>query len=132
MAPSETHKSSYLQPPQFQQEPPQQRHTYEPPRPNPGAGWDQPGHPPPAWQAPAQPPPDLLDEPLTLDLPNQSSVAAPPIPPNPEKDALLRQLAQTLHAIRMRSRQQNESSMAGLQAQRTAMLTTIPNFQAEA
>jgi len=31
----------------------------------------------------------------------------------------------------MRSRQQNDSSMAGLQAQRTAMLSAIPAFQAE-
>ncbi|KAI9150425.1 Tumor susceptibility protein [Paramyrothecium foliicola] len=95
---------------------------------------------PPAWsphnqqprvEPPPPPPPDLLDEPLTLSIPNQASVAAPPIPPNPEKDALLKQLALTLASMRQRSRQQNESSMAGLQAQRTALLSVIPAMQSE-
>jgi ESCRT-I complex subunit TSG101 len=58
-------------------------------------------------------------------------VAAPPIPPNPEKDALLRQLAVTLASLRQRSRQQNDSSMAGLHAQRTALLSVVPTMQAE-
>ncbi|KAK1983138.1 UEV domain-containing protein [Colletotrichum cereale] len=77
------------------------------------------------------PPPDLLDEPLTLSIPSPSSVPAPPIPPNPEKDALLHQLAQTLHSLRQRSRQHNESSMAGLQAQRTAMISAFSALQSE-
>nr|XP_036584916.1 UEV domain-containing protein [Colletotrichum truncatum]KAF6794684.1 UEV domain-containing protein [Colletotrichum truncatum] len=77
------------------------------------------------------PPPDLLDEPLTLSIPSPSSMPAPPIPPNPEKDALLHQLAQTLYNLRQRSRQQNESSMAGLQAQRTAMLSAFSTLQSE-
>ncbi|KAL2682479.1 hypothetical protein Neosp_006930 [[Neocosmospora] mangrovei] len=118
---------SYTPPQQQWQMPPQQQQYQQPPQP---PAWNQAPPQPPAPANPP-PPPDLLDEPLELALPS-TTVAAPPIPPNPEKDALLRQLAQTLHAIRMRSRQQNESSMAGLQAQRTAMLTTIPNFQAEA
>lgn len=79
----------------------------------------------------ALPPPDLLDEPLTLDIPAQPSVAPPPIPPNPEKDALLVQLARTLASLRQASRQQNESSMAGLQAQRNAMLSVLPTIQSE-
>ncbi|CAM1501149.1 Fc.00g103110.m01.CDS01 [Cosmosporella sp. VM-42] len=87
--------------------------------------------PPPQSQPKPPPPPDLLDEPLELNV-STSSIVAPPIPPNPEKDALLRQLAQTLCAIRVRSRQQNDSSMAGLQAQRTAMLSVIPALQSEA
>lgn len=96
--------------------------------------WNEASRPPqpqPAPPAPAPPPPDLLDEPLTLDLPERSSVAPPPIPPNPEKDALLRQLAQTLASMRNQSRQQNESSMAGLQAQRNAMLAVLPAMQSE-
>lgn len=92
--------------------------------------WNQ-GAPPPQAQSKPPPPPDLLDEPLELNLPS-SSIVAPPIPPNPEKDALLQQLGQTLCTIRVRSRQQNDSSMAGLQAQRTAMLSVIPALQAEA
>ncbi|EFQ28416.1 UEV domain-containing protein [Colletotrichum graminicola] len=117
----------------------------------------QQGAPPPVWQPAGQyqaqlqqqelqlrhqlppqqkiakpaPPPDLLDEPLTLSIPSPSSVPAPPIPPNPEKDALLHQLAQTLHSLRQRSRQQNETSMAGLQAQRTAMVSAFSTLQSE-
>ncbi|KAI3322598.1 UEV-domain-containing protein [Xylariaceae sp. AK1471] len=101
------------------------------------------GGPPPNWQpAPQQPqqpppqpipkpppPPDLMDEPLTLSLPSPSNLPPPPIPPNPEKDALLRQLASTLYAMRQRVRQQNESSLAGLSAQRTAMLAALQNLQ---
>lgn len=84
----------------------------------------------PVQAAPPPPPPDLLDEPLTLDLPSQD-VAPPPIPPNPEKDALLVQLAQTLASLRQQSRQQNDSSMAGLQVQRHAMLSVLPTIQSE-
>ena len=58
-------------------------------------------------------------------------MAAPPIPPNPEKDALLRQLAQMLASMRQHSRQQNESSLSGLQAQRSAMLTAMSGLQSE-
>ncbi|KAF7552365.1 hypothetical protein G7046_g7434 [Stylonectria norvegica] len=76
--------------------------------------WNQ-ARPPRQVQAVLAPPPDLLDEPLDL-----------------KKDALLQHLGQTLCAIRIRSRQQNESSMAGLQAQRTAMLSVMPALQLEA
>ncbi|OHE94235.1 UEV domain-containing protein [Colletotrichum orchidophilum] len=105
------------------------------------------GGPPPGWQPAGQhqsppphplqqiakpaPPLDLLDEPLTLSIPSPSSVSAPPIPPNPEKDALLHQMAQTLYSLRQRSRQQNDSSMAGLQAQRTAMISAFSTLQSE-
>lgn len=92
------------------------------------------------WQQPtltrakakAPPPPDIMDEPLTLDIPSSSSVPAPPIPPNPEKDALLHQLAQTLQAMRELAREQNESSVAGLQAQRTAMFGALGSIHSEA
>ncbi|KAI3395391.1 hypothetical protein diail_1382 [Diaporthe ilicicola] len=86
--------------------------------------------PPPPQQKPP-PPPDLMDEPLTLSIPSPSSVPAPPIPPNPEKDALLRQLATTLYQMRTRTREQNDSSMQGLQAQRTAMLSAMSTIQSE-
>ncbi|KAF9882415.1 hypothetical protein CkaCkLH20_00451 [Colletotrichum karsti] len=109
-------------PGQYQQPPPQQ-HQQPPPQ-------QQHQPPPPQAQKPA-PPPDLLDEPLTLSIPSPSSVPAPPIPPNPEKDALLHQLAQGLHFRRQRSRQQNEESMTGLQAQRTAMLNAFSTLQSE-
>ncbi|KAH9885679.1 UEV domain-containing protein [Xylariomycetidae sp. FL2044] len=98
--------------------------------------------PPPNWQQPPQqpsvqpkpkpaPPPDIMDEPLTLAIPSPSNLPAPPIPPNPEKDALLRQLASTLYNLRQRARQQNESSLAGLSAQRNAMLVALQNLQSD-
>ncbi|KAI1631124.1 UEV domain-containing protein, partial [Biscogniauxia mediterranea] len=101
------------------------------------------GGPSPIWQATAQqqplaqpkpkppPPPDIMDEPLTLALPSPSNLPPPPIPPNPEKDALLRQLASTLYSMRQRARQQNESSLAGLNAQRNAMLNALQNLQSD-
>ncbi|KAI1770646.1 UEV-domain-containing protein [Hypoxylon cercidicola] len=100
--------------------------------------WQQP--PPALHQAPVQPkpkpppPPDLMDEPFSLALPSPSSnaVAPPPIPPNPEKDALLRQLASTLYDLRQRARAQNESSLAGLAAQRSAMLMALNNLNSDA
>ncbi|KAI1160761.1 UEV domain-containing protein [Nemania serpens] len=106
----------------------------EPPsyRGGPPLTWQQTAaHPPPPPQPVAKPPPprDIMDEPLTLSLPSPSNLPAPPIPPNPEKDALLRQLASTLYEMRQRARQQNESSLAGLSAQRNAMLAGLQNIQ---
>ncbi|KAI5920983.1 UEV domain-containing protein [Camillea tinctor] len=110
--------------------------SYNPPAPGPSYNG-----PPPTWQAAAQqqppiqpkpkppPPPDIMDEPLTLALPSPSNLPPPPIPPNPEKDALLRQLASTLYSMRQRARQQTESSLAGLNAQRNAMLNALQNLQ---
>lgn len=72
-----------------------------------------------------------MDEPLVLSIPSPTNVPAPPIPPNPEKDALMHQLAQTLHAMRQRARAQDEASLQGLQAQRTAMLAALGQVQAE-
>ncbi|KAM7191642.1 ESCRT-I component [Naviculisporaceae sp. PSN 640] len=98
----------------------------------PPATWQQ---PPPPVQPPPQPkpppPPDLMDDDLTLSIPTPSSVPAPPIPPNPEKDALFHQLAQTLHSMRQQSRAQNESSLLGLEAQRKAMQNAAEKLQAE-
>ncbi|OAA65020.1 tumor susceptibility protein [Cordyceps fumosorosea ARSEF 2679] len=107
--------------------------------PQPGS-WGQMHHnqtrnyPPEQSTAHAQPPPPqdlLLDDPLTIDIPPPSTVKAPPIPPNPEKDQLLRQLAQTLAYMRKQSRQQNEQSMTGLQAQRAAMVQAMAGLQSE-
>ncbi|KAK5662293.1 hypothetical protein OQA88_8199 [Cercophora sp. LCS_1] len=105
----------------------------------PPPGWQQPPPPPPQaiqHQAPPQPtpkpppPPDLMDEDLTLAIPS-SNVPAPPIPPNPEKDALLHQLARTLYDHRQRVRAQNEASLQGLEAQRAAMQSAASRIQTE-
>ncbi|PTB73645.1 UEV-domain-containing protein [Trichoderma longibrachiatum ATCC 18648] len=113
-------------PPQGQWQPHQQQQA-----------WDRVPLPPHQQQQPPQPvqqkpppPPNLLDDSLNLEISSQN-IEPPPIPPNPEKDALLRQLAQTLASIRQRSRQQNESSMAGLEAQQSAMLSAMSALQAE-
>ncbi|KAH0494820.1 hypothetical protein TgHK011_008405 [Trichoderma gracile] len=113
-------------PPQGQWQPTQQQQA-----------WDRSPLPPHQQQQPIQPvqqkpppPPNLLDDSLNLEI-SSHAIEAPPIPPNPEKDALLRQLAQTLASIRQRSRQQNESSMAGLEAQQSAMLSAMSALQAE-
>ncbi|KAG6059867.1 hypothetical protein E4U32_003778 [Claviceps aff. humidiphila group G2b] len=91
----------------------------------------QTGPPAPPAPTPAPPPPNILDEPLTLTVPSDTTVAPPPIPPNPEKDKLLRQLAQTLFTVRQQTRQQNEASMAGLQAQQNAMQHAMAGIQSE-
>jgi ESCRT-I complex subunit TSG101 len=72
-----------------------------------------------------------MDDDLTLAIPPPSTLSAPPIPPNPEKDLLLHQLAQTLYAHRQASRAQNTASLQGLQAQRSAMLQAMTTLQAE-
>ncbi|KAI1404258.1 UEV-domain-containing protein [Hypoxylon fuscum] len=105
-----------------------------------GTNWQQPAqlptHAPPAQPQPKPPPPpDLMDEPLPFSLalpsPSNSSHLPPPIPPNPEKDMLQRQLASTLCTLRQRARAQNESSLAGLAAQRAAMLASHAALQAD-
>ncbi|EHK23989.1 uncharacterized protein TRIVIDRAFT_45522 [Trichoderma virens Gv29-8] len=115
-------------PPQRQWQPPPQQQPQQ-------QAWDR--IPPQQHQLQPQPihqksppPPNLLDDALNLEI-SSRAIEAPPIPPNPEKDALLRQLAQTLASIRQRSRQQNESSMAGLEAQQAAMLSAMSAIQAE-
>ncbi|KAK0386664.1 hypothetical protein NLU13_6499 [Sarocladium strictum] len=97
----------------------------------PSPAWNQGPAPPQSQPGPPPPPPDLLDEPLTLSIPSQTNVTAPPIPPNPEKDALLAQLAHVLYSMRQQVRQQNQSSMDGLAAQRNAMAAVIPTIQSE-
>ncbi|KAI1079776.1 UEV domain-containing protein [Whalleya microplaca] len=105
------------------QQPPAQPQPQQPQQPQPQP---QP-HPKPP------PPPDIMDAPLTLSLPSPSAglPAAPPIPPNPEKDLLQRQLAATLHAYRARARAQNASSLSGLAAQRAAMLGALQALQGD-
>lgn len=53
----------------------------------------------------------------------------PPVPLNPEKDILLHQLAQTLAAQRQQIRDKNDLSLAGLRAQRAAMLAAAQRLQ---
>ena len=59
---------------------------------------------------------------MQLVFDSHANVAPPPIPPNPEKDMLLHQLAQTLHKMRLSSKEKADSSMGSLEAQKKAMM----------
>ncbi|KAH8646706.1 UEV domain-containing protein [Xylariales sp. PMI_506] len=140
--PQDPHRASSL-PPGAPYQDPRASYTGAPPVPWQQQQQQQPPLPPAAGQAIMQPiaqpqpqhkpppPPDIMDEPLTLALPERTNLPPPPIPPNPEKDALLHQLAATLHQHRLRARQQNDSSLAGLAAQRNAMLGALQNLQSD-
>ncbi|KAK4452605.1 ESCRT-I component [Podospora aff. communis PSN243] len=123
--------------PQFPPQDPRRISAIGPPQPygTPPPNWQQPQQQPPMIQPQPQPKPppapNLLDEDLTLTIPSPSNVPAPPIPPNPEKDALLHQLAHTLYEMRQRARAQNETSLQGLEAQRNAMDAAAAKLQAE-
>ncbi|PMD23535.1 UEV-domain-containing protein [Hyaloscypha hepaticicola] len=123
MPPSYTPQHPYQgQPPsrQWQQQPPPSQYVpYQ--------------QPPPQPQQKPPPPPDLLDAPLVLSIPSQSStnLPAPPIPPNPEKDMLLHNLSRALYSQRQHTRNQTSSSLPGLAAQHSAMLTALNAMQAE-
>ncbi|KAI4133205.1 MAG: hypothetical protein LQ347_002255 [Umbilicaria vellea] len=79
------------------------------------------------------PPTDLLTSHFESPHPTiqPADLPAPPIPPNPEKDALLsaisRTLTQTLHS----SIQSNNSSLAPLQAQHAALTNALHAMQNE-
>ncbi|KAH9865963.1 hypothetical protein J1614_008527 [Plenodomus biglobosus] len=91
----------------------------------------------PLQQAPPtpKPPVDLLDDSLEVTLPSQSSnytpLPVPPVPPNPEKDALLRALGQTLVAQIRQTVSSNQSAIGPLQAQQHALQTAHARLQAE-
>ncbi|OCK82584.1 UEV-domain-containing protein [Lepidopterella palustris CBS 459.81] len=84
---------------------------------------------------PKQPIPDLLDSPLDVTLPSQSGqqapIPAPPIPPNPEKDALLTALSSTLVAQIRQTVADNNNAIAPLQAQQFALREAQARLQAE-
>ncbi|KAF2502640.1 UEV-domain-containing protein [Lophium mytilinum] len=84
---------------------------------------------------PKQPILDLLDSPLDVTLPSQSGLSAPipapPIPPNPEKDALLTALSSTLVAQLRQNITDNTNAIAPLQAQQQALREAHSRLQSE-
>ncbi|PGH23064.1 hypothetical protein AJ80_02837 [Polytolypa hystricis UAMH7299] len=96
-------------------------------------------HPPPP-HAPAQPQPqpkktetpDLLTSPFELELPGPVAAGPPPpIPPNPEKDALLQTLSKTLTQTLHSNLSQLNSGLQPLESQSQALHAAISTLQSE-
>ncbi|EXJ77128.1 hypothetical protein A1O3_10286 [Capronia epimyces CBS 606.96] len=95
-------------------------------------------HPQPV-KPPPPPTPDLLDSPFDIALPTAtgpgasqtSNIPAPPIPRNPEKDALLthlsHQITQSLHS----QIEQSGAALGPLSSQHVAMQSTLQTLTAE-
>ncbi|CBX98563.1 hypothetical protein LEMA_P078020.1 [Plenodomus lingam JN3] len=154
--PPQSHQHA-LQSQQYQGPPPPQSHPFSAPHTGPQQQYPQQpphGYPPqshlqyPHQQQPqqqlrpphqatpaAKPPVNLLDDSLQVTLPSQSNnhlpVPVPPVPPNPEKDALLRALSQTLVAQIRQTVSSNQSAIGPLQAQQQALQTAHARLQAE-
>ncbi|KAH7402934.1 UEV domain-containing protein [Pyrenochaeta sp. MPI-SDFR-AT-0127] len=83
----------------------------------------------------SKPPIDLLDDSLEVTIPsqmgNQVPIPVPPVPPNPEKDALLRALSQALVSQIRQTVSSNMSAVAPLRAQQAALQTAYSRLQAE-
>ncbi|KAH4284950.1 hypothetical protein HBH64_238440 [Parastagonospora nodorum] len=91
---------------------------------------------PPQQAAPATKPPiNLLDDSLEVTIPSQSGnqvpLPVPPVPPNPEKDALLRALSQTLVSQIRQTVNANVSALTPLRSQQAALQTAYSRLQAE-
>ncbi|KAH7067980.1 ESCRT-I component [Paraphoma chrysanthemicola] len=122
-----------------QQPPPQQQYQQPPPQSHPSqqhAQYQQHSQYPPQRAQPAPKPPiDLLDDSLEVTIPSQSgtqaSIPVPPVPPNPEKDALLRALSQTLVSQIRQTVHSNLSAVAPLQSQQAALQNAHSRLQAE-
>ena len=97
------------------------------------------GHPSYAHQTPLQQPKpkqpqvDLLDSPFDVPLPvtQATNIPPPPIPRNPEKEALLQTLSQTLTQHLQSSITQNALALPSLQAQHTALGTSLSTLESE-
>ena len=65
-------------------------------------------------------------------LPTQSKdIPAPPVPPNPEKDALLRAISATLTQQVQQIYEDNQAALPALQAQETALNSTLASVNNE-
>lgn len=80
----------------------------------------------------AQPPGDLLTSPFETPIPGPSvHVTPPPIPPNPQKDALLSALSQTLTQKIQASHGTNMAAISPLHAQQTALHSALTSMNRE-
>ncbi|KAF2643723.1 UEV-domain-containing protein [Massarina eburnea CBS 473.64] len=140
--PNFSRQSQYQQPPpNFQQEPQYAAQPVQPPyqqqapQPYPPQQYPQYQQQPPAQQAPP-PPPNLMDtDILSVTIPSQNgpqaSLPVPPVPPNPEKDALLTALSNTICAQTRQTVSQNNAAIPPLQAQQSALQTAYTRLQSE-
>jgi ESCRT-I complex subunit TSG101 len=89
-------------------------------------------HPRPTPQ-PKPPPMNLLDSPFDINLPVSTSanIPAPPIPPNPEKDALLSALSQTITQTLHDDMSQNAASLPLLRSQNEALNNSLHTLESE-
>ena len=91
---------------------------------------------PTAHQSPPRPKaetPDLLTSPFEVELPTITpSGPAPPIPPNPEKDALLQAVSKTLAETLQANVTQSESAAHSLLSQSQSLHAALATLQSEA
>ncbi|KAF2014787.1 UEV-domain-containing protein [Aaosphaeria arxii CBS 175.79] len=126
------------QQPQYSQGPPQQQRYQQQYQQQPPYN-QQHGLPPPPQQQQAPPAPkppiNLLDDSLEVTLPSQTgsqpSIPVPPVPPNPEKDALLTALSQTLCTQIRQTVSSNASAIAPLRGQQSALQNAHARLQSE-
>lgn len=86
----------------------------------------------PAPQPKARTPGDLLTSPFETSIPGPSAhVAPPPIPPNPQKDALLSALSQTLTQKIQASHGTNMAAISPLHAQQSALHSVLTSMKQE-
>ena len=97
----------------------------------------QPPHPPyqqspHSQQPPPKPQEDLLTSPFDTAFPTPAAeVAPPPIPPNPQKDALLQAISQTLTQQIQSTHTSNMSAIPPLRAQQAALNETLSKISHE-
>ncbi|PVI05207.1 UEV-domain-containing protein [Periconia macrospinosa] len=128
------HAAPQVRPPQYHnQQQQQQPSNVYPPKQHPP--YQQQAPPPPQ---PAAPPPNLMDmdtDILSVTIPSQAGpqqdLPVPPVPPNPEKDALLTALSTSLIAQLTRTVTQNNAAIAPLQAQQAALQSAYATLQSE-
>lgn len=79
---------------------------------------------------------DLLTSPLDVTLPSQdpshtTNLPAPPIPPNPQKDALLNALSQSLNHRLTTTLSANAAAAASLRSQNQSLAAALSRLQSE-
>lgn len=112
--------------------PPQQLPSADPPYPQHSPYPQGYSRPPPAVPAPKKEAPDLLTSPFELELPSFAPAGpAPPIPPNPEKDALLHAVSKTLAETLQAHAMQSDTAAQSLVSQSRSLHAAMATLQGE-